>query len=190
MNILLDMDGVLANFVGGAIDAHGADERVEEQTAYNFWRDWPTSWADRYEWGENTMSDFEFWTACSGHDFWAGLKPYSWTVELYSELRKIAPVKIVTAPRSRDAGCFSGKLEWLHSHLGVNSTDVVFTSQKWLLNGNMNVLIDDHDDQFDNFISHGGDAVIFPQAWNHGYQSSKLPKRHLDVIAAIGGATC
>ena len=190
MNILLDMDGVLVDFVGGCIEAHGSVEKASDQVAYNFWRDWKSAWSRKFEWGDESMTDFEFWSACSGGDFWRSLKPYSWTVEFYSELRKIAPVKIVTSPRYEDPECFAGKLHWLKAHLGIEPSDVVFASKKWLLNGNGNILIDDHDDQFDNFISHGGDAIIFPQPWNHGFQSAKLPKRFEDVLKSIGRAMC
>lgn len=151
-NILLDMDGVLANFVKATSAAHGREYLPESITQFNMAELWG-------------LSAEEFWSPLSGALFWEDIEPYPWAEELLSELRAIAPVTICTAP-SRDPHCAGGKLAWLKRELKIKPHEVVLCNKKYLLARPSNILIDDSDSKIKAFGSQGGRTILFPQPWN------------------------
>lgn len=154
MQILLDMDGVLADFMRQACKYHDRQYIPEQITNYNFYEMWG-------------LTDDEFWKPMQGYDFWAKIEMYDYAPKFLKELREIAPVTICTAP-IRDKYCISGKLHWLESNLQIPTCDVVFANKKWLLANDRNILIDDSQAKIDKFHEHGGTGIIFPQPWNKG----------------------
>lgn len=159
MQILLDMDGVLADFIQQACKSHDRPYIPEQINNYNISEIWG-------------LTDDEFWAPMHGYKFWPEIEMYDYAPKFLKELRKIAPVTICTAP-SRDKYCISGKLHWLESKLGIPTCDVVFANKKWLLANDRNILIDDSDAKIEKFQQHGGTGIIFPQPWNQGIGSWK-----------------
>jgi 5'(3')-deoxyribonucleotidase len=157
-NILLDMDGVLSDFLSGALDIlneeYNKDYTVEDYVKY----------------GKFSINEFygisisEFWDTLSLEWFWEDLKPFEWTYKLYDGLCQLGDVTIVTSP-SLDPNCAKEKLMWLRRCLGVKSTDVFIGSKKYLMAGN-GILIDDYYSNVDKFKSNGGKAVLVPSNWN------------------------
>lgn len=147
--ILLDVDGVLADFVGAALKAHGRDGPVSR---YDFWQDWGIT-ADT------------FWEPLRGRDFWRTIRPYPWAKVLLAELRKLGTVYIATAP-NRDPECIAAKLWWLKRHLNVLSDDVMCGKHKWLMASPSTILIDDGEHNVSAFVAAGGKAILFPQPYN------------------------
>jgi len=154
-NILLDCDGVLADFVTGTICAHGIRD---------FDHDDVDCWAYYEKWG---LTAAQFWDKCSGREFWETLPPYPWAVELYRKLSEIGEVTIVTSP-PRDPEACTGKMNWLRAVLGIDPGQVFVGSRKSLMARYDNILIDDHTGNTDPFEAHGGAVFLFPQPWN-GY---------------------
>jgi len=172
--ILLDMDGVLANFVQHSNDYHSADQVHDQQLTYDFWHTWRSNWNRRYDWGseydpetgEGCMFNFEFWDKCSGAEFWSSMPPYDNIVELYDKLSELAPVTVVTHARLEDPECVEGKRQWLSDHLSLPSDDMVFASKKWLLADKDTLLIDDNDSNVCRFGGSNGPAILYPRPWN------------------------
>ncbi len=157
--ILLDMDGVVADFVTAALKAHGRTETHDDITSWNFYEAWG-------------MTAAEFWAPCRGKDFWFNIEPYPWAVDLYRGIAKNFPVTISTAP-SNDSECARGKYEWLEKHLGVKPSDVMVGGRKYLLANPLHILIDDSPGNVNKFRERSGLAVGFKQPWNkfeHGWQ--------------------
>lgn len=169
-NILLDMDGVLANFVYAACAAHGRPYQPETLGQYNIAKQWG-------------ITAEEFWAPLSGEAFWGNLDPYPWANDLHKALMAIAPVTVCSAP-SLDPFCTTGKLLWLKKHLGVGVPNVIFANKKDLLAMPSNILVDDSDRKVDAFTFAGGRAVIFPQPWNsrHLFSDKKAWKQ---VVKAV-----
>jgi len=159
-NILLDMDGVLTNFLQGAINVLNKklDKTItEEQFVTEF-----GSWGINEYYG---VSLDDFWTAIQGEeDFWLNLKPLPWAKELYEWLSSEYEVTIVTSP-SLDPECASQKLQWLKKHLGITSDKVFIGSRKHLMAGN-GILIDDWSGNVERFRENGGVAILVPSNWN------------------------
>lgn len=163
--ILLDLHGVLANLVEESIKVHCAPTRHDATLEYDYWRKWPSNTHK----GEK-MTDEEFWSVCSGYEFWSNIEPYPWAVELYRSLCKLSPVKIVTRPRYDDVGCIPAAIHWCERYLSCPREDVIPIHDKSLLSYEDHILIDDSDENVDAFnAGYGGLAVRFPQPWNSSY---------------------
>lgn len=153
-HILIDLDGVLADFVTAALDVQGLPNVV----------------VDRWEMHECcglTASDFWGTIDRQGYEFWANIDPYPWKDELLALLPTTFTVS--TTP-SRHPNCAAGKTAWMHQHFrGTNGKvfrDYLIGEHKHLLAAPGRVLIDDSDKNCVKFCEHGGEAILFPQPWN------------------------
>jgi 5'(3')-deoxyribonucleotidase len=160
LNILLDMDGVLCDFLSGAIEVLNRDYNKDydiNQYASEF-----GMWATYDYYG---ISEKEFWNSINETpDFWYNLKPLPWAGQLYSMLQEIGEVTIITSP-SLDPSCAMQKLRWLKRHLDINSNQVFIGSRKYLMAGN-GLLIDDFQSNVEKFKIAGGEAILIPSNWN------------------------
>jgi 5'(3')-deoxyribonucleotidase len=158
--ILLDMDGVLVDFLSGAIKALNRDFNKDytiEQYAEKFGR-WET-----YDFYGITAE--QFWQSIENTPyFWIDLKPMPWYMELYSFLSELGDVTIITSP-SLDPVCAMDKLRWLKANMNIGSDKVFLGSRKYLMAGN-GILIDDYYKNVENFKSAGGEAILIPSTWN------------------------
>ena len=167
-HILLDMDGVLCNFIQGALDAHGSDIAHDEINDWNIEK-------------RLGITGTEFWDKMKGYDFWFNLKPYPWYKTLYKRLKsEYFDVTIVTSP-SNDSECCQAKLDWLKKYLKIKPEDVFVGTKKYLLANNNNILIDDNRKNCEEFAEYGGPYVVFPQKWN-GFEIADNEK--LDYVLA------
>lgn len=157
--ILLDMDGVLCDWVGGVCRLFGRDQ-VELEAA------WPADYDICVALGITTE---QLWAKvdAAGEDFWADLQPYPWTTDLWAACSQWEPTLVCTSP-SFHPSSLSGKLRWLHRHLadGAAFRDYVITPRKEAMAGGDRVLIDDRDAGCDAFRAGGGLSFVFPRPWN------------------------
>jgi 5'(3')-deoxyribonucleotidase len=158
--ILLDMDGVLVDFLSGAIKALNRDFNRDitiEQYADKFGR-WET-----YDYYGITTT--QFWESIHNTPFfWVDLEPMPWYKELYALLSEMGDVTILTTP-SLDPSCSMQKLQWLRKHLDIGSDAVFMGARKYLMAGN-GILIDDYYKNVDKFRDAGGEAILVPSNWN------------------------
>lgn len=159
-NILLDMDGVLADFAGSAIrllnEKLKKDHTIEQYAS---------------EYGEFGMDKFygiseeEFWSVIDYDEyFWYNIEPLPWAKELYGMLLGFGEVMIVTSP-AQNPVCAYHKYRWLYEHLNIKTENIILCSKKHLLAGN-GLLIDDYKKNVIEFMNAGGDAVCVPSNWN------------------------
>jgi 5'(3')-deoxyribonucleotidase len=158
--ILLDMDGVLVDFLSGAIDALNRDFNRDitiERYAEEFGQ-WGT-----YDYYGITVQ--QFWESIHNTPFfWVDLQPMPWYKELYDFLLEMGDVTILTTP-SLDPSCAMQKLQWLGKYLNIGSDAVFMGSRKYLMAGN-GILIDDYFKNVNAFRSAGGEAILVPSNWN------------------------
>jgi 5'(3')-deoxyribonucleotidase len=159
-NILLDMDGVLADFLGGTIKVLNRDYHKSitiEQYASEFGQ-----WGI-YDYYGITVE--QMWESIDKTpDFWYRLNPMPWGRELYSFLKEFGEVTILTTP-NLDPSCASQKLKWLNGYLGIQSNAVFLGARKYLMAGN-GILIDDYAKNVQSFKDAGGEAILIPSNWN------------------------
>lgn len=151
--ILLDMDGVIVNFIDGIIKS------LELDLSHDDWATW-----DYHE--KLGISKSAFWRAMHEKDWWRSLLPYPWASELVRELKKDYEVVYCTSP-SLDSSCPSQKIEWLRDYCFMGMENAYQIGPMKCLNARSGaILIDDYDVNVDNYRMAGGRAITFPQAWN------------------------
>lgn len=158
VTLFFDLDGVLADFVGGALRVHGAELARESVT-----------WGFPLQIGFTGVDDPRFW-APFGFDYWSNLEPYADGFALLAAARFMLGVErigLLTSPCDT-AGCVDGKRKWVARHLPDYRRRLFVGSAKELFAGPTKILIDDHDPNCSKFTAAGGHAITPPRPWNDG----------------------
>lgn len=160
--LILDLDGVFADFVGGACVVHGRPGF--QVTCWNFYE----------EWG---ITSKEFWEPIKrkGDCFYEHIvQPYPWARELLTLCRKFdKDCVFASVAGGEHASDYSGKLRFVRRHFGdmplivmPGNTERTPGGTKHLLAAPGRVLVDDSGENVIAWREHGGHAVVFPQYWN------------------------
>ena len=164
MIILLDVDGVVCNFVGGIIASHGLPISHEDYGSWNHHR-------------TLGMSDEEMLRPTNDGKWWTELEEYDWAKRLVLELRRIGEVIFCSSP-TLDETCPSQKVAWLRATglMHAQKNDYQIGPRKELNAKSGAVLVDDSDSNVATYLDHGGTAVLFPQPWNQNadYRGDKV----------------
>ena len=171
MKIFVDLDGVLCNFVQGACDA---------------W-DMPNPYTKPENFGNFDIAKASgiptelFWKKCSGHEFWANLPKHDDADEILSRLPG-DDVAFLTA-NSADPFSASGKLAWVKRHYYSFRRRVIITPAKHFIAHSNALLIDDRDQNCEEFRAEGGSAILLPRPWNSAYGQD--PLEALDCVLTL-----
>lgn len=167
MRILLDMDGVLADFVGGICKAHALPNPYLDPANHG-------RYCIEEIWG---VTPAKFW-APTDEEFWTFLEPTPEADEIVRLCTSAVGKENITVFSSPCAtrGCMEGKYEWLRRHFPQFYRQFLFGPQKYLCAQSGHWLIDDFDQNVQQFRSAGGWAWLFPRPWNplHEYAGSPL----------------
>lgn len=173
--IILDMDGVLTDFVKAALPLFGKDI------------DYPITKTNMEE--ALGITTNEFWGAIekAGHDWWANMPE---TLECDEILNLCQHFVISTSPLM-SVHAVTGKIEWLRKKFGSKFNNYMVGKQKQLMSKPGNILIDDFETNVNKFrsVSNPGDAILVPRPWNkgrdlnlRGMQLVKYIKHELRII--------
>jgi 5'(3')-deoxyribonucleotidase len=159
--VLIDMDGVLADFMKGLLKAHKIDKTVEEVYANHL-----GIWLAEELLG---MTSVEFWKPID-YRFWENLPVMTGAqdiIELAEKLVGRVNVFLWTSPCANE-GCFDGKRAWIkkHLHRQYQLKNLIAGSAKFLGASPTTVLIDDADHNIDAFHAAGGIPCLVPRLWN------------------------
>lgn len=152
--VWLDMDGVLADFLAGALRHTGRTHlKHEEFSDYDIFPKLGT-----------TCDEF---FRSVGEDFWAELPPCpefeKVTGFAFASGRRVGIASM--PPPHRAAEAVAGKTRWLKKYLpGV--AEIRFIHDKHVLAGPRTLLIDDLPRNVEKFRAAGGDAHLLPRPWN------------------------
>jgi len=159
MQIILDMDEVLVDFVGGVAKLYDTTREAvrEKQTpgvwdiAHTFDVSAPTLYRNVYK---------------VGLGFWLKLEPLPWIDELIELVEQFDPDwQIATSP-NRAADSYFGKACWLKNYFGTDFDRFVITPHKHLFAKEGTVLIDDKEENVQKFKAAGGRGIVFPTKGN------------------------
>ena len=178
--VMLDMDGVLVDFVGGLHKALGVpydyDHYPYEKNKWNMFGDIqrPT--------GEGSYS-FEEIDACCTAEFWENLK---WMPDGHDILRvvyekvKAERIYLLTTPMPNVESA-SGKVAWIRKNLpGYEKRLIITRASKGILATPNRLLIDDRDKNVDEFADGGGSGIIVPRPWNRCYSIPIQPSKWVE----------
>jgi hypothetical protein len=158
------MDGLIADFIGGACRVHGLP--LDRETA---------KW-DFYK--EAGMPDEDFWKPLMNREFWADLEPLADGLEMLDHLRRrIPPDNLCILSSGAVEGSVDGKRDWLKKHCPDLVKGATFSTEKWRHAGPGKILVDDHDGNIEPFIAKGGIGVLAPRSWNKRAAESFDPKK-------------
>lgn len=152
--VLLDVDGVLADFVGAFLAV------VEQQLGRSHTAE------DVHSFGiANSLNlskdEFDRCAEIVGKPgFCRSLAVCPGAIEGVAQLRELAEVYIVTSPWNTNPTWTHDREQWLAEHFGIPSARVVHTSAKHLVRGD--VLVDDKTETLRDWLrerDHGGIAV-------------------------------
>lgn len=151
--VLLDLDGVLADFHGGAMRCFG--KTIDDLPPGEVWL--PKALG---------ITDEEFWQVVNNPTFWSDLEPYPWVTDLPMAISSLGIKWFVATSPSRQPESCSQKVVWLKRHFGSQFHDYMIGWGKHMLARHDRCLIDDWDKNIGPFIAEGGKAILFPQRFN------------------------
>lgn len=159
--VLLDMDGVCANFLYGALNLFGRPD---------LYSGWPVGLWDMTQALGIDSGAFYDGLARAGSQFWADLPPLPWMRFLFDSLLTLGDkygfdVAFCSTP-VRHASCAKGKVEWIQRHFGYDFTDYILAHDKTLLARPSTLLIDDLEANVLSFCKAGGFGILCPAVTN------------------------
>ena len=164
--ILLDMDGCLVDFLGGAKAFHKKEykghpfnpDTQTEQTSWNIEPVWK-------------MPAPKIWDPL-GYEFWFNLKPLPWFEEIVSLLEARVGEKhicLLTSP-IKTHGAIDGKMDWIRKYLPQYRRRFLVGPAKEFCASPRHALVDDHNVNIENFKDAGGHTFLFPAPWNRRFK--------------------
>lgn len=183
LQVFIDLDGVLADFLTGACSRFGRKLDDLPTGVYDLSQLFGLPWAEI--------------DAVIGrdHDFWRNLPSYPWTKSVMNLLREaqidgaIGHVFVLSSPWQQSPECHKAKLEWCDAHLGVPTSDVILTPHKHLLAGPDRLLIDDLPSHCETWCRSGGYAIIFPCHHTTGRLQTFSPNPFIHLALALAHIT-
>lgn len=179
MKCLLDLDGVIVDFVSGACNLH------KRENPYN----------NKENWGKYYLEELfqiqldDFWKGME-YDFWLSLDFMHDAKEILEVIETYIPRKnicLLSSP-SKNRTAIAGKIAWIEHHLPAYRRRFLIGPQKEFCANPRHILIDDFDKNVTKFAEAGGQSLLIPRPWNSRYlevgQSvPNLIKNHLELYA-------
>jgi 5'(3')-deoxyribonucleotidase len=155
MIVYVDLDEVIADFVGAALRLHGWE--LEEFLRLHTLGEWgmaPTM----------GISNNQFWRPINlmGERFWKNLDTLPWAHNVVDTLKELEVEWYVVTTPSNDPGSYSGKVHWIQGFFGSNFDNFFLTKHKSKLANPDSVLIDDKPGNVSSFTEAGGQGILFP----------------------------
>lgn len=176
--ILLDLDGVVIDYVGGCIDWFGL------KTHEGVMHEWDSVLKTYKKQTGKSKSDF---FREQTEEFWLGLKMYPWASDLLELLAPYKPV-ILTSPTLTNAGL---RQRWINKNMKdyFDEKRYLIGPAKWAAAHPGALLIDDKPDNIRKFSAAGGQVMFFPQPWNVGLVENRFQTfvRAFDILRQTEG---
>lgn len=166
----VDMDEVLADFVGGVARLYGiSPEDLEKRRVQGKW--------EIYEALETTGT--ECWNKIrKARRFWRGLECISEGFELLRNLDTMRLNWRILSSPDEEVDCYAEKYEWIKLYLG-DCHKLIATPDKHLLAKPNAILIDDREVNCQRFVEHGGRSILWPSIGNRLYPMRSEPVEHV-----------
>ncbi len=159
--VLCDVDGILADFVLGAL------AMIEHRLG----RHYEVEQVDMWDFGSlpgfDKIQD-EFWELTKAMGFATSLPVFAGAVEGIERLRTIADVEFLTSPMHGSKTWVHERNEWLEKHFGAHHKDVHHVHKKFRMPGR--VLIDDKVEHIAEWeaANPNGLALLWDRPYNRG----------------------
>lgn len=152
--INLDLDGFVADFIRGSMAKHKITDLSVKDCRWDYWK-------------QRGISDSQFWEIIKGERFWHDLEPMHDGIETIRLIRSVIPLKnLCILSSANHYGACEGKRTWIKKYLPDLVGTETFCHEKWRHAGPNKVLIDDSQENLENWANHGGIAITVPRPWN------------------------
>jgi 5'(3')-deoxyribonucleotidase len=193
VRILLDMDDVLVDFVGGAAALWGlTTAELLPHWDLGVWDCVPPlgrALHARECTHPDGMGMTEFWRRLDANPyFWDNLRPLPWCDSMLAVVASFTGDWYIVSSPSESPSSWSGKVRWLKNYFGEEFNRFVLTRHKHLLAGPGVVLIDDRESNVLEFTTDrdgrptGGEGVVFPKYHNRNHPYSGDPVRYVRTV--------
>lgn len=168
--VLLDLDGVLVDFMDGACRLHGKTYPGHPHS--------PETQQDKQGWDIEpifNMSPAELWDPM-GREFWASLSPTPWMQEMVEILEAQFGednICILTSP-VKTPGCIEGKMDWIRKYVPQYRRRFLVGPAKEFCASPYHALVDDHELNFQKFLDAGGRPFLVPAPWNFRFKEHPI----------------
>lgn len=160
--IFLDMDGVIADFVGAILTAAGYSVKDCKVGEWDLRKALPA------------LNDRAFNDFCSRQEFWAALAQTDEAAAIVcSCLKSQRQVAVITDP-GEWSEAVNGKKAWISKHFPELRDSLIFTGAKHLCASPRALLIDDNPKHVQAFRARGGAGILVPRIWNHRHDLAPL----------------
>ena len=173
--VFLDLDGCLADFMGGV---HKAFDLPYSYAEYPHTKG---SW----DWFADADLTWDQVDGICNAEFWANLEWMADGRNIYSIVRNFtrqtgSSLNLLTTPM-KNINSTVGKLTWIQNHIGENRRKqaLITGADKKIFAGPDTLLIDDRDKNVEEFTAAGGQGILVPRPWNQDHQWSN---ETLDVV--------
>ena len=160
---LIDCDDVLADFLPGLLSFSAENIKPEKITSWEMF-----SFMSEHQADTARLVMRDAW-------FWESLKVKPLAVEGMKLVRRLYDeVYVVTRPWEDCRGWCDARAGWLKGAFGISSSEIVFTSQKKLLKGDL--MLDDRTQYLEDFAKTNphGRPVAIKMAHNHDWGGARL----------------
>ena len=155
--VMLDMDGVIVDFVKGICKLHNRPNPYTDEKNLGLF-DMDKIWG---------IPAADFWKGTE-YDFWLNLEftqDASLLLDVLDKFIGLDNVCILTSP-NLSKGCVDGKRDWVSKNLPQFKKRILVGSAKEFTTSKNRLLIDDRDSNVEKYIECDGKAYLFPQPWN------------------------
>ena len=158
--VLLDIDGVAANFI------EGCRTPAERLIGRTFHHDDVDQWAIEKALGMDATQAKELFRHVMEEGWCRALPAYEHARECVAKIREYAVVVPLTAHFHGSKTWAWERDEWILEHLGIPKIDIIHTHRKFQVDGD--VLIDDKPSHLRTWLARRPDrrAVLFQRAYN------------------------
>jgi len=180
IRILLDMDGVLVDFVGGVCKLFEISrDDLNKHWTLGEWNIVPP--LGRAIGMRDAFNTTMFWNEINdgGEKFWLELEEMPWIDDLIKMVEDITDDwHIVTSPSYLPCS-YSGKIKWLKNWFGDKFNRFAITPHKEIFAQENVILIDDRWKNIREFRESGGIGILFPSQGNLLHSRSEFPLNYL-----------
>ena len=166
--ILLDVDGVIADFARGIFRIHDRPYPYKHQLRQDDYQLEPHMAG---------LTSKEIW-APTGREFWANLDPYPHAKEFVAALEEAfgaETICLLTSPPSTD-GAIDGKKDWIKKHFPqfiYKRRFLVGPAKVFTVNPE-HCLVDDFESNIATYSKEGGQTFLVPGPWNSRWAENPL----------------
>lgn len=176
--VLLDCDGILANFIEPCLDV------LHTLTDERYVHDDVKEWAIEKSLGVPKETWDQVYTKMQVAGFCSSIPLYPGTKDAIAELMSIADLYIVTSPLGGPHWAHERE-KWLFEHFGIPAKKVASISSKYIVAGD--VFMDDKTSHLVEWTNHNPDgvAVRWNRLYNAGDEWAGLQTDKWDVFLGI-----